>query len=87
MIDHVEGKRDNYEVVFLATADGKIRKMVTLVNRSSACLIEEIKIVPNGEPKPVKAMKISHERVSRVIQGWTDGQMDGGREGWMDGWM
>ncbi|XP_041371598.1 semaphorin-5B-like [Gigantopelta aegis] len=64
VIDHVEGKRDTYEVVFLATADGKIRKMLKLVNVSTVCLVEEIKIVPNGEPKPVKAMKISHEKAA-----------------------
>ncbi|XP_067687667.1 semaphorin-5A-like [Haliotis asinina] len=61
VVDFVYGKMDLYEVVFLATADGKIRKMFKVPRTNRTCLIEEIKIVPNGEPKPVKAMKISPE--------------------------
>lgn len=37
--------------------------MLKLPTTGKTCLIEEIKIVPNGEPKPVKAMELSHESV------------------------
>lgn len=67
-VDFVYGKMDLYEVVFLATADGKIRKMFKVPRSNKTCLIEEIKIVPNGEPKPVKAMKISPESVKYILK-------------------
>ena len=57
MVDSVQGKNGVYNVVFIATADGRLRKMLKL-NENETCLIEEIKIVPNGEPKPVKAMEL-----------------------------
>lgn len=58
VVDSVTGKKGVYNVVFIATDDGRIRKMLKLPTTDETCLIEEIKIVPNGEPKPVKAMKI-----------------------------
>ncbi|ESO85358.1 hypothetical protein LOTGIDRAFT_107562, partial [Lottia gigantea] len=62
VVDHVIGKEDIYDVVFLATEDGKIKKMISLHDNNLTCLIEEIKIVPNGAKRPVKAMKISSEK-------------------------
>ncbi|PVD36119.1 hypothetical protein C0Q70_03092 [Pomacea canaliculata] len=59
VVDHVESKTHPLEVFFLATDDGKIQKMVRLPGKSVTCLLEEIKIVPNGRPRPVKAMKLS----------------------------
>ncbi|GFR92921.1 semaphorin-5B-like [Elysia marginata] len=50
------------DVLFLATDDGKVRKMVHLPETKQTCLVEEIKIVQNGHPKPVKNMKISPEK-------------------------
>ncbi|KAK3753014.1 hypothetical protein RRG08_020179 [Elysia crispata] len=59
-VDHVFTKTQKfYDVVFLATDDGKVRKMVHLPESKQTCLIEEIKIVENGHPRPVKNMKIS----------------------------
>ena len=63
-MDNVHGKNGFYKVVFVATADGKLRKMVQLPSTNETCLIEEIKIVPNGEYKPVKSMRISTKQVS-----------------------
>lgn len=48
-------------VLFIATDDGRLRKMAKL--GSEMCLIEEIKIVPNGARKPVKALKLSSKKV------------------------
>ena len=66
VVDIVRGKQGVYKVVFVATADGKIRKLTTLLSPKSnkTCLIEEIKIVPNGDHKPVKEMRISTDEVS-----------------------
>ena len=62
-MDSVTGKKGVYNVVFIATDDGRIRKTLKLPTTDETCLIEEIKIVPNGEPKPVKAMKIYPKEV------------------------
>ncbi|KAK3105957.1 hypothetical protein FSP39_009544 [Pinctada imbricata] len=59
--DHVEGKNGMYKVIFVATIDGKIKKMVHLPNKTESCLIEEVKIVPNGEFNPVKKMTLSKQ--------------------------
>ncbi|XP_053408315.1 semaphorin-5A-like isoform X2 [Mercenaria mercenaria] len=69
VVDNVKGKQGQYKVVFVATADGKIRKLTTLLSPKSneTCLIEEIKIVPNGDHKPVKAMRISPEEMAIYI--------------------
>ena len=63
IVDSVQGKHGVYNVVFVATADGRLRKMLKLPTTGETCVIEEIKIVPNGEQKPVKAMKISQQEV------------------------
>ncbi|KAI8777897.1 semaphorin-5A [Biomphalaria glabrata] len=62
VVDHVIAKTGSHDVIFLSTDDGKIRKMMRHPTGKSTCLIEEIKIVPNGHPKPVQNMKISTEQ-------------------------
>lgn len=62
VVDHVVAKSGTYDVIFLATEDGKIRKMMRHPKGNSTCLIEEIKIVPNGKPKPIQNMKLSIEQ-------------------------
>ena len=57
-------KSDIHDVFFLATEEGKLRKMIRLPNAKKSCLIEEIKIVDNGQPKPVINMKIATNKVS-----------------------
>ncbi|KAH9498690.1 Semaphorin-5B [Bulinus truncatus] len=59
VVDHAITKTGSQDVIFVATDDGKIRKMMRHPSGKSTCLIEEIKIVPNGHPKPVQNMKIS----------------------------
>ena len=72
VVDHVVTKQDLLDVIFLATEDGKVQKMMRLPTPSSSsssepsfvtCMVEEIKIVPNGKPRPVKAMKFSPSKV------------------------
>ena len=53
--------------MFLATEDGKVRKMIRFPQTNISCLIEEIKIVENGHPRPVKNMKISENHVSAHV--------------------
>ncbi|KAK6182805.1 hypothetical protein SNE40_010402 [Patella caerulea] len=64
VVDHVIGKQGLHDVIFLATEDGKILKKMRLKEdyMNITCLIEEIKIVPNGEKRPVKAMKLSPDK-------------------------
>ncbi|XP_076437128.1 semaphorin-5A-like [Babylonia areolata] len=96
VVDHVITKHDLMDVLFLATEDGKLHKMLRLPPQdhtpSSAsssyssfpsssssssssspvtCLVEDIKIVPNGQPRPVKAMKFSATKGAIYIA--TDG--------------
>ncbi|RUS82099.1 hypothetical protein EGW08_010144 [Elysia chlorotica] len=62
VVNHVLTKsKKYYDVVFLATDDGKVRKMVHIPESLQTCLIEEIKIVANGHPRPVKNMKFSEK--------------------------
>lgn len=63
MVDNVNTKYGNVKVIFIATDDGRLKKMATMPKSNETCLIEEIKIVPNGERKPVKAMRISSDQV------------------------
>lgn len=63
-MDLVPTKSAIYDVLFLATDDGKVRKMLRLPGTEKTCLIEEIKIVANGHPRPVKNMKISSAKVN-----------------------
>lgn len=65
VVDNVNTKKGHIKVMFIATDDGRLRKVATL--GSKACLIEEIKIVPNGEPRPVKSMKISPDKVQTTV--------------------
>ncbi|KAK7092629.1 hypothetical protein V1264_008349 [Littorina saxatilis] len=66
VVDFVVTKHDGLNVFFLATEDGYIQKMMRLPATSSSpsitCLVEDIKIVPNGKPRPVKAMKLSYTK-------------------------
>ncbi|XP_076455691.1 semaphorin-5A-like isoform X2 [Babylonia areolata] len=85
VVDHVVSKRDLVDVLFLATENGKIQKMMRLPpspsssSSSSApappvtCLVEEMKIVPNGHPRPVKAMKLSPSKGAIYLA--TDGNI------------
>ncbi|CAG5120984.1 unnamed protein product, partial [Candidula unifasciata] len=62
VVDLVQTKTIPYIILFLATEDGKVRKMVRFPGTEKTCLIEEIKIVANGHPRPVKNMKISSRK-------------------------
>ncbi|XP_061181416.1 semaphorin-5A-like [Saccostrea echinata] len=59
--DTVVGKKGTYNVIFVATTSGVIRKMLNLPTEKEPCLIEEIKVTPNGDHKPVKQLRISKE--------------------------
>lgn len=64
MADTVVGKTGTFNVMFLATTTGVIRKMLNLPTEKEPCLIEEIKVTPNGDFKPIKQLRISKEHVS-----------------------
>ncbi|XP_071943276.1 semaphorin-5B-like [Antedon mediterranea] len=51
-----------YQVVFLGTEGGKVKKLVTLPGQMSTCIVEEINLMPNGEHAIVKTMKLDVER-------------------------
>jgi hypothetical protein len=62
--DTVEGKTGTYNVIFVATSSGVIRKMLNLPTEKEPCLVEEIKVTPNGDHKPIKQLRISKQHVS-----------------------
>ncbi|CAG5131022.1 unnamed protein product, partial [Candidula unifasciata] len=62
VVDHVPTKLHLQDVLFLATEDGKLRKMLRLPGTDKTCLIEEIKIVSNGRPRPVTNMRLSSRK-------------------------
>ena len=67
--DTVVGKMGTYDVIFVGTNRGVIRKMLNLQPvEKEPCLIEEIKVTPNGDFKPIKQLRISKEHVSLDIQ-------------------
>nr|XP_022335242.1 semaphorin-5B-like [Crassostrea virginica]XP_022335250.1 semaphorin-5B-like [Crassostrea virginica]XP_022335258.1 semaphorin-5B-like [Crassostrea virginica]XP_022335266.1 semaphorin-5B-like [Crassostrea virginica] len=60
--DTVVGKMGTYNVIFVGTTSGVIRKMLNLQPvEKEPCLIEEIKVTPNGDFKPIKQLRISKE--------------------------
>jgi len=72
VVDRVEAKLGNHstvkvDVIFITTDDGKLRKLVRLPGHNKTCMIEEIKIVPNGDHKPVKAIKLASDMVGTRI--------------------
>lgn len=64
LADTVAGKTGTFNVIFVATTTGVIRKMLNLPTENEPCLIEEIKVTPNGDFKPIKQLRISKEHVS-----------------------
>ncbi|XP_069121896.1 semaphorin-5A-like isoform X2 [Argopecten irradians] len=66
VVDDVEGKHHTYKVMFLATDTGNMRKITTIPDIRETCLLEEIKVVPNGHHKPVKSLVID-KRVGAIF--------------------
>ncbi|XP_060071882.1 semaphorin-5A-like [Ylistrum balloti] len=66
VVDYVEGKHHSYRIMFLATDTGSIRKITTIPDIKDTCLLEEIKVVPNGDHKPVKTLQID-KRVGAIF--------------------
>ncbi|WAR04241.1 SEM5A-like protein [Mya arenaria] len=55
------------KVIFVATDDGRVRKLAHIPGATEPCMIEEVKIVPNGDHKPVKAMKLAPDKMAIYI--------------------
>lgn len=54
MVDIVVGKIGIFNVMFLVIITGVIRKMLNLSIEKEFCLIEEIKVILNGDFKLIK---------------------------------
>ena len=50
-----------YNVVFLATLEGRIKKLVKLPELNHSCLVEEIEIMPRELEQPIRSLKLSKE--------------------------
>ena len=66
VVDVVGGKRHkNFTVVFVATLEGTIKKMVHLPELQKNCLIEEIHIAADNLPRIITKLRILSQEVSR----------------------
>ena len=62
MVDKVRAKhRKTFHVMFLATLDGVLKKVVQLPGTNKSCTIEEIHLYPTGQEKPIHSIKLHKE--------------------------
>ena len=72
VVHHVKTKERELDVFFLATETGRLQKVVNMpspissLEPTTSCLVEDIKIVQNGKPRPVKNMKLSLSKVGNL---------------------
>ncbi|XP_071496291.1 semaphorin-5A-like [Diadema antillarum] len=58
VVDTVQGKDRIYNVMFVGTSNGKIKKMVSIEGRDDACIVEELCVTPMHKCDPLRALKI-----------------------------
>lgn len=65
VIDTVQTKySDSVHVMFVASVEGIIRKYVVIPETKETCLIEKIKIFPDGSNDTIKVLKLLKDTVS-----------------------
>lgn len=65
MVDIVEGKHHKtFVVLFVATLEGTVKKMIQLPGHNETCIIEEIYITPKDKPQPITQLRILSQEVS-----------------------
>ncbi|GBM33564.1 Semaphorin-5A [Araneus ventricosus] len=54
-------------VIYVATVEGELQKLVRMPNSTETCLVEKLKIFPDGKPQKIKMMKILKDTNSLYI--------------------
>lgn len=69
VVDSVQTKdEDSVHVIFVASVEGIIRKLVLIPGTKETCLIEQIKIFPDGSKDKIKVLKILKDTVSVMLK-------------------
>lgn len=58
MVDHVQGKNHVYDVMFLGTSNGKIKKVFRIPGTSEVCVLEDMCVTPKSQCDPIRSMKL-----------------------------
>ncbi|KAF0038966.1 hypothetical protein F2P81_009450 [Scophthalmus maximus] len=59
VVDIVQGRETLYHVMYIGTEYGTILKALSTTNRSlQGCYLEELRILPEGQIRPIKSLKI-----------------------------
>lgn len=65
VVDSIQTKHeDTVHVIFVATFEGVIRKLVIIPDTKETCLIEELKIFSDDSTDRIKVLKILKDTVS-----------------------
>lgn len=62
VVDTVYALKGKFSVVFVGTTKGIIKKMLQIPSQNLSCILEEIKVTPEGRDIPVMAMVKSKEQ-------------------------
>ncbi|XP_059162421.1 semaphorin-5A-like [Physella acuta] len=65
-VDHLLSQGEHFDIIFLATEEGKVLKMMKNPRAEEACLIEELHVVPN-KSDVIQNMKLSKAHNSLFI--------------------
>ena len=69
MVDKVEAKHHRtFEVLYVATREGVLKKMSTLPGSRVVCLLEELQLVSPDLHQPITALKLLASQVNTVPQ-------------------
>ncbi|XP_071825837.1 semaphorin-5A-like isoform X2 [Apostichopus japonicus] len=58
MVDHVQGQNQIYDVMFLGTSNGKIKKVFKIPETSEVCVLEDMCVTPKSKCDPLKSIKL-----------------------------
>lgn len=76
VVDTVQTKdEDSVHVMFVASVEGIIRKLVIIPGTKETCLIEQIKVFPDDSDDAIKVLKILKDTVSIHICMYTTSSM------------
>lgn len=68
VVDIVSTKHhDEIHVIYVATMEGELRKLVTIPNSPESCLVERLQIFPKGKEKKIKTMKLLKDTVWSIV--------------------
>ncbi|XP_054724810.1 semaphorin-5A-like [Uloborus diversus] len=68
VVDIISTKyHEEIHVIYVATIEGELRKLVTVPNTSESCLVEKLQIFPEDKPQKILVMKLLKDTNSLYI--------------------